>query len=64
MYTIETDKGLRHTPALVIATGGLSIPKMGATPFGYKIAEQFNKTMSSIKGGVSKKINYFLILQY
>ncbi|HBA67183.1 MAG TPA: aminoacetone oxidase family FAD-binding enzyme [Methylococcaceae bacterium] len=27
--------------SLVIATGGLSIPKMGATPFGYKIAEQF-----------------------
>jgi predicted Rossmann fold flavoprotein len=27
--------------SLVIATGGLSIPTMGATPFGYKIAEQF-----------------------
>ncbi len=27
--------------ALVVATGGLSIPKMGATPFGYQIAEQF-----------------------
>jgi predicted Rossmann fold flavoprotein len=27
--------------SLVIATGGLSIPKMGATPFGYKVAEQF-----------------------
>lgn len=28
--------------SLVVACGGLSIPKMGATPFGYKIAEQFN----------------------
>ncbi len=28
--------------SLVVATGGLSIPKMGATPFGYQIAEQFN----------------------
>lgn len=28
--------------SLVIATGGLSIPKIGATPFGYRVAEQFN----------------------
>lgn len=28
--------------SLVIATGGLSIPKMGATPFGYKVADQFD----------------------
>lgn len=31
--------------SLVIATGGLSIPTMGATPFGYKIAEQFGLNM-------------------
>jgi predicted Rossmann fold flavoprotein len=30
-----------HTPAVVIATGGLSIPKIGATSFGYEIAKQF-----------------------
>lgn len=30
-----------RAPVLVIATGGLSIPKMGATPFGYEIARQF-----------------------
>ncbi len=30
-----------HAPALVIATGGLSIPKMGATSFGYDVARQF-----------------------
>ncbi len=30
-----------HAPALVVATGGLSIPKMGATSLGYEIAEQF-----------------------
>ncbi|MDQ6708567.1 MAG: NAD(P)/FAD-dependent oxidoreductase [Acidobacteriota bacterium] len=30
-----------HAPALVIATGGLSIPKMGATGFGYEIARKF-----------------------
>ena len=27
--------------SLVIATGGLTVPKIGATPFGYRIAEQF-----------------------
>ena len=42
IFQIETNKGDLHSPSLVIATGGLSIPKMGATPFGYKIAEQFN----------------------
>lgn len=30
-----------HAPALVVATGGLSIPKMGATSFGYDLAKQF-----------------------
>ena len=40
-FTVETSKGTYHSESLVIATGGLSIPTMGATPFGYKIAEQF-----------------------
>jgi predicted Rossmann fold flavoprotein len=30
-----------RAPALVVATGGLSIPKIGATPFGYDLARQF-----------------------
>ena len=41
-FIIQSDKGDYHCQSVVIATGGLSIPKMGATPFGYKIAEQFN----------------------
>ena len=40
-YQINTDRGLVETPQLVIATGGLSIPKIGATDFGYRIAQQF-----------------------
>mgnify|MGYP001037839426 CR=1 FL=1 len=40
-YLIKTDKDDYHCQSLVIATGGLSIPKMGASPFGYKVAEQF-----------------------
>ncbi|MFK5913423.1 MAG: NAD(P)/FAD-dependent oxidoreductase [Woeseiaceae bacterium] len=41
-FTITSDSGSYHCTSLVIASGGLSIPKMGATPFGYKVAEQFN----------------------
>ena len=40
-YQIESDRGLIETPQLVIATGGLSIPKIGATDFGYRVARQF-----------------------
>ena len=40
-FVLTTDKGKITCESLVIATGGLSIPTMGATPFGYKIAEQF-----------------------
>ena len=40
-YQIESDRGSIETPQVVIATGGLSIPKIGATDFGYRIAEQF-----------------------
>ncbi|MES2686534.1 MAG: NAD(P)/FAD-dependent oxidoreductase [Pseudomonadota bacterium] len=40
-YQIESDRGLIEAPQLVIATGGLSIPKIGATDFGYRIAKQF-----------------------
>jgi predicted Rossmann fold flavoprotein len=40
-FVVRTDSGEFHAPALVVATGGLSIPKMGATPFGYQLARQF-----------------------
>jgi hypothetical protein len=40
-YTIITNKNSYKSNKLVIATGGLSIPKIGATNFGYKIAKQF-----------------------
>ncbi len=41
-FLLETSLGKTECKSLVIATGGLSIPKMGATPLGYKIAEQFD----------------------
>ncbi len=44
-YQIKTNQGEYHCESLVIATGGLSMPKLGASPFGYQIAEQFGMTM-------------------
>jgi predicted Rossmann fold flavoprotein len=40
-FTVDTSTGAFHAVSVVVATGGLSIPKMGATNFGYEIAEQF-----------------------
>lgn len=44
-FTVETSKGTLTTAHLVIATGGLSIPKMGASGFAYDIARQFGHTI-------------------
>ena len=41
-YEIDTDQGTVHCAALVVASGGLSIPKIGATDLGYRIARQFD----------------------
>jgi len=40
-FTVKTSSGDIRTASLVIASGGLSIPKMCASPLGYKVAEQF-----------------------
>src|SRR3984957_20002033 len=40
-YTLDTHAGAIHVRALVMATGGLSIPKIGATDFAYRLAKQF-----------------------
>jgi len=40
-FTLRSDNGAFTAPRLVIATGGLSIPKLGATSFGYDLARQF-----------------------
>jgi hypothetical protein len=40
-FVVDTDDGSIATARVVIATGGLSIPKIGATDFGYRIARQF-----------------------
>ena len=47
-YIVKTDKGNISSPSIVIATGGLSIPKIGATDFGYQIAKQFNLKVTEL----------------
>ncbi|MBW3697686.1 NAD(P)/FAD-dependent oxidoreductase [Vibrio sp. T187] len=41
-FTLHANTDVLECESLVVATGGLSMPKLGATPFGYKIAEQFD----------------------
>ncbi|GAW95003.1 MULTISPECIES: NAD(P)/FAD-dependent oxidoreductase [Colwellia] len=41
-YLVTTSDKIYHCKSLVVASGGLTMPKLGATPIGYKIAEQFD----------------------
>jgi len=40
-FVVSTSRGAVQAASLVVATGGLTVPKIGATPLGYRIAEQF-----------------------
>lgn len=51
-FEICTESAEFHAPALVIATGGLSISKMGATAFGYDIARQFGLRIQKTTPGL------------
>ncbi len=51
-FELETDKGALSGTSLVIATGGPSIPKMGASGFGYDIARQFGLTVVAPRAGL------------
>ncbi len=51
-YALSTSLGDYVCESLVIATGGLSMPKIGATPFGYKIAEQFGLKVLPTRAGL------------
>jgi hypothetical protein len=48
-FMLETDRGTLSAETLVIATGGLSIPQIGASSFGYRIAEQFNLSVTPVR---------------
>nr|WP_237718932.1 NAD(P)/FAD-dependent oxidoreductase [Cronobacter sakazakii] len=51
-YTLTLNGGTVTTPKLVIASGGLSMPGLGATPFGYKVAEQFGLKVLPTRAGL------------
>jgi predicted Rossmann fold flavoprotein len=51
-FMLNTNRGRFSASSLVIATGGLSIPKIGATPYGYKVAEQFGIPITKLHAGL------------
>ncbi len=51
-FTIATSRGTFTSDSVVVATGGLSIPKMGATGLGYQIAEQFGLNIVPTRPGL------------
>ena len=51
-YLVSCNKNQFCSGSLVIATGGLSIPKMGATDFGYKLAKQFGLKVCETRAGL------------
>jgi predicted Rossmann fold flavoprotein len=51
-FHVSTSRGDFNAESLVIATGGLSIPKTGATPYGYHVAEQFGIPITKLKPGL------------
>jgi predicted Rossmann fold flavoprotein len=48
-FVVLTESSEFRAPVLVVSTGGLSIPKMGATPFGYQLARQFGLKIVNTK---------------
>ncbi|GKT26310.1 NAD(P)/FAD-dependent oxidoreductase [Acidovorax sp. SUPP3334] len=51
-YQIDTDRGPVLARSVVVATGGLSIPKIGATDFGYRLAQQFGIALVERRPGL------------
>jgi hypothetical protein len=51
-FSVRTNAGDFECDSLVIATGGLSFPKIGATDFGYRIAQQFGLKISETRPGL------------
>jgi predicted Rossmann fold flavoprotein len=51
-FRVETDRGTFSAGSLVLATGGLSIPKMGATGFAYDVAARFGLRLTEIRPGL------------
>ena len=52
MYSLDTSRGPVSSGAVVVATGGLSIPHMDPTPFGYEVAQQFGLNVLPIRASL------------
>ena len=52
-YQIDTQRGTVEARSVVVATGGLSIPKIGATDFGYRLAQQFDLPLVERRPGLA-----------
>ncbi len=65
LFTVATDRGTFQSRSFVIATGGLSYPKLGASDFGIRIAKQFDINVIAPKPGLvpftlsQKELNIF-----
>jgi predicted Rossmann fold flavoprotein len=51
-YSVDTNQGTVLAAAVVVATGGLSIPKIGATDMGYRLAKQFGLRVVETRPGL------------
>lgn len=51
-FSLQSNRGEIRATSLVIATGGLSVPKMGATAFGYELARQFGHSIEPTRAGL------------
>jgi flavoprotein, HI0933 family len=51
-FTVLTARGEVHAASLVVASGGLSIPSMGASGFGYELARQFGHAVLPVRAGL------------
>ena len=51
-FSLGTNRGELECDSLVIATGGLSLPRLGASDFGYRIAEQFGIGLTETRPGL------------
>jgi len=51
-YIVKSDHGIFRSESLVLATGGLSIPKMGATNFTHRIAKKFGLSLINVRPGL------------
>ncbi len=52
MFRLHTTQGRFEAPSLVVASGGLSIPSMGASGFGYQLAQQFGHAVLPTRAGL------------